>query len=147
MDLLTSSEKSYITGDLIDLFDTQKRTILIHKQPTQTIANTASNDILYGYGEPSNQVNYQYTPISGYYEAVVRYAKDQKQQTFQEIKVALPQGSCRIKVLESGKEYISNGVTESVEIDGIKFNIITDDGVKNHFDSLKFYYFILQRTN
>lgn len=148
MSLLTSTEKTEITGAVYSLYQTQLNSqIIVVKEPIQTIISNNSNQ-LYGYdGNESNSTNYAYTYVSGIYSGVVRYGKDQKQESFQESKISIPHGQVRIKVLEDCRDYILNGKTQCIEINNTKFNVITDDGVKNHFDLLKFYYFMLERTN
>lgn len=146
--LLSDSEKTSITGELFNLFQTLSRPLVIHKEPLKTIIENNSSNNIYGYEESSQQTNYTYTPISGFYSAVVRYGyRDQKTDTFYESKVSIPKGQCRIKVMESGRNFILDGTkTESIIVDDNKFNIISSDGVKEHF-GLKFYYFMLERTN
>ena len=57
--LISDTEKNNLTGIFGDIFDTFKRTIVIHKEPKRVVGtiNTAS---LFGYGDPAESVNYTY---------------------------------------------------------------------------------------
>ena len=74
--LISDTEKNNLTGIFGDIFDTFKRTIVIHKEPKRVVGtiNTAS---LFGYGDPAESVNYTYVPQSGVYSATIRYNLDQ----------------------------------------------------------------------
>ena len=70
--LLSSAEISGITGIFGDIFDTFKRDVVIFKEPKKVISSINTENI-FGYGEPSNAVNYSYVPQSGTYPAKIRY--------------------------------------------------------------------------
>ena len=58
-DLLSITERLKIDEAFGDFFDTLKKTIEIHKEAKQAI-NDIDTSFLLGYGETSNQINYQY---------------------------------------------------------------------------------------
>ena len=55
-------------------------------------------------------------------------------------------GDVRIKVEQDCRDYIvKNGKTESIEIDGKIFNIVSDDGRRDFLDKV-YYVFFLEST-
>ena len=68
--LLSSTEKSTLTGILGDHFDTFKEDIVVYQKPIK-LATDINIDFLYGYGPVSNPTNYSYTQVSGVFSALI----------------------------------------------------------------------------
>jgi hypothetical protein len=143
--LLTETEKNNLTPLLEDLFDTFARNITVHKQPKKIITNNPQNHFI-GYEEGSMVENITYIPESKTFKAKIKYETDQTLNQLKEINNTLSKGLVKIKVRKDARDYILNGTkTEKIEIDGISFNVISDEAVKTFFN-VTFYVFFLQRT-
>ena len=144
--LVTASEISVFTGDYQDLFDTFKRAITVHKSPKKII-NEINVDFLHGYGEPTDQLNYTYSPVSEDFNAMVLYKDRQAAEDMEEIgNLTYFAGDVRIKVDQDCYDYIKSGKTEKIVIDGKDFQLMTEESVK-YFFGFKLYVFHLQYTN
>ena len=144
--LLSSVEISGITGTFEDIFDTFKRNIVIHKEPTKTVTTPASG-MLYGYGDDSNQENYSYTPRSGTYEAKISYVERRSDDPYvRELTSRIENDLVRIKVKEIAKNYIADGRTEKITFDNKTFKIAGNEIVKNFLGS-EFYIYYLEETS
>ena len=82
--LISETEKNNLTGIFNDIFDTFKRDIVVHKEPKKVISqiNTSS---LFGYGDPASSVNYTYQPVSGVFQATIRYNLEQETERLGDI--------------------------------------------------------------
>jgi len=120
--LITSGEAAALTGIFNDIFDTFKRDVVIWKEPTKTVA-TIDDSFIYGYGDASNAVNYTNTPVSGVYEAVVKYNDKMDKSYDSDTNAYYPDGFVRIKVKPEARLFIESGKTERVDFDNKSFNI------------------------
>lgn len=156
--LLSSTQITTLTGQYARLFDTftleKTQTITIFKEPQQTIiTGNVNTDVSYpGYnlGEFNNtniQNNYvTYIPISGTYPARIKYGGEQKTSILGETRASISEGGqIRIRVEEDCYNYILNGKTEYVLIDGVACNIKSDPSVRRYL-GLKYYDFYLEPT-
>ena len=142
--LVSSDEINSFTGDFQNLFDTFKRTLTVHKTPKRVIEQI-NTDFLHGYGEPADQVNYTYVPVSQDFEAMVLYKDRQDSDEMDNVGLTYFAGDVRIKVDEETKDYIKTGKTEKIVIDGKPFQLMTEESVK-YFFGIKLYVFHLQFT-
>mgnify|MGYP003133122733 FL=1 len=142
--LISDTEKNNLTGIFGDIFDTFKRTIVIHKEPKRVVGtiNTAS---LFGYGDPAESVNYTYVPQSGIYSATIRYNLDQSQETLGDIPSYVSEGGVFIKVQRDARDYINKGKTEKITFDNKSFKVISEDANKSFLNS-EFFVFKLEST-
>tara|TARA_R100000808_G_C2152931_1_gene162725 strand:+ start:2947 stop:3381 length:435 start_codon:yes stop_codon:yes gene_type:complete len=140
--LISTTEANSFKKVLEDHFDTFKRSITIHKEPVRVISQT-NNQPFAGYGESSEEENVSYVPQSKSFEGLITY--DNKQKEIASEIGTYQTGVVRIKVKENAAQYIKNGKTERIEVDGKSFNTITDDKVQNYLGSI-FYIFYLQAT-
>ena len=146
-DLLTPTDKQFFQSVLGDIFDTFKREIIVHKEPKKKIINPAV-ELYAGYAETSRPNNIEYVLESETFSALVSYAdslSQTKSKSVDEINTKIQKGTLRIKVQQEARDYILNGRTENVEIDGKKFNVITKDSIK-YFFGLRWYVFYLEET-
>ena len=140
--LLSSTEVSAATGVLQDLFDTFSRPILIYKEPKKII-NQLSTNSLPGYGEAAIKTNISYIPVSGTFEAKVKYNPKQELELLPELKSRVSKGVVKIKVEREARDFIvQNGRTEKIVIDNKPYNVITDDTMKRFLTSEYFVFFL-----
>jgi hypothetical protein len=142
--LISETEKNNLTGIFNDIFDTFKREIVIHKEPKKIISqvNTSS---LFGYGDPASSINYSYTPVSGVFQATIRYNLDQETERLADIPSQVSIGGVFIKVQEPARNYINKGKTERITFDNKSFKVVSEDANKSFLNS-KFYVYKLEST-
>jgi len=145
-DLVPSSTRLIMTGKLMDHFTTFSREICINKSPIQTI-NQINTNVIYGYGEESApQTEISYTFVSGIYPAIILYNKGTKNANELDTKLMLNPNATYIKIKKDARDYIKNGKTESIIMDGNTWNIAGNEAVQDYL-GLKFYYFELKGTD
>ena len=143
--LLSSLEISGITGIFEDIFDTFKRTIVIHKEPVKTISQINTEN-LFGYGDSSNTVNYTYAPQSGSYFAKISYVEKSSEDPYvRDLGTRIDSNIVRIKVKDDVRSYIQKGKTEKITFDDKTFQIAGNEIVKNFLGS-EFYIYHLKET-
>ena len=143
--LLSSLEISGITGIFEDIFDTFKRTIVVHKEPVKTISQINTEN-LFGYGDSSNTVNYTYAPQSGSYFAKISYIEKSSEDPYvRDLGTRIDSNVVRIKVKNDVREYIKKGKTEKITFDDKTFQIAGNEIVKNFLGS-EFYIYYLKET-
>ena len=144
--LITSDEKTSLTGSFNDLFDTFKRSIVVYKEPKKVISSINESQ-LFGYGTSSNVVNYTFESVSGTYDAMIKYSDagtSKEGKLDQDINSRIPEGQVRIKVKSDARNFIeTGGTTEKIEFDNKSFNVVSEDIVKN-FLGLEFYIYYLE---
>lgn len=141
--LIPEAAKTEFTSALSDHFDTFKATITVNKEPKRTVTLTADQNIYAGYGAPKTQVSY--TPVSQSFSAIVNYKENQPLEYQDELKVMIEKGDVRIKVEKDCKDYIDKGKTESIEINGSLFNVVSSDGAR-FFIGKTYYVYYLEAT-
>lgn len=143
--LLSSTEIAGITGIFGDVFDTFKRDVVIYKEPKKVISSINTESI-FGYGEPSNAVNYSYVPQSGTYSAKVRYIERASDDPYvMQLQSDVETTMVRLKVRDDARQYIKKGKTEKVEFDGKSFKIRGNEIIKNFLGS-ELYVFYLEEV-
>lgn len=142
--LVSNSEKSTFSGALVDLFDTNKRDIVVFKE-ARKVFGAINADFLPGYSDGSQEQNITYEPVSGVFLAQVLYNTAIDTQTMPETKLQTNDNFIRIKVERAARDYIKGGKTELVSVDGNKYNVVSEDG-QQHFMGAVFYYFKLKGT-
>jgi hypothetical protein len=140
--LISDVEKAELALVFKDIFDTFKRTIVIHKEPMKVVSQV-SNQPMAGYGEDSEERNVSYVPESKEFYATISYAQQQTEIATQVGTYEV--GTVRIKVEEEASNYIKTGKTERIVVDGKSFNKITDDKVQD-FLGTRYYVFYIQAT-
>ena len=140
--LLSDVEISNATGVLGDLFDTFSRPIIIYKEPKKVI-NQVSTNSLPGYGEAAIKQNITYIPVSGMFDAKIKYNPKQDLELLPELKSRVSKGVVKIKVERDARDFImKNGKTEKVMIDGKPYNVVTDDTMKKFITAEYFIFFL-----
>ena len=144
-DLISTTERAALGSMFNDIFDTFKRDIVIHKEPKKII-NQISTSQIFGYGDYSDVINYQYVPVTGVYPAIIKYTDKQTANFVEEINSQTSVGTASIKVKKDCRDFIANGKTEKITFDGKTFNVISDDAVKSFLNATDFYLFQLEVT-
>jgi Zn/Cd-binding protein ZinT len=126
-----------------DIFDTFKRSIVIHKEPLRVVGSVADRPMA-GYGTDSQEDNVTFVPQNQTFDAVISY--NTKQDEIASEVGTYDKGEVRIKVQKDAADYIKNGKTEKIEFDGKAFNTITSDAVQNFLGTI-FYIFYLKQTS
>ena len=140
--LLSTIEVSNATGVMGDLFDTFSRPILIYKEPKKII-NQVSTNSLPGYGEAAIKSNITYIPVSGSFDAKIKYNPKQELELLPELKSRVSKGIVKIRVERPARDFIvNNGKTEKIIIDNKPYNVITDDTMKRFLSSEYFVFFL-----
>ena len=139
--LISTSEKTGITAAFNDIFDTFKREIVVHKEPTKVVSDL-NMDMFYGYDLPyeGKPTNYSYTPVSGSYYAMVRYDDNMDFDTASELNSAIPEGHVRIKVKTDAMNFIESGKTEKITMDNKNYNLASESSVAKFLDSTFYVY-------
>jgi hypothetical protein len=142
--LISETEKNSLTGIFNDIFDTFKRQIVVHKEPKKVVSqvNTAS---LFGYGDPASSINYTYVPVSGVFDATIRYNLDQDEERLGDIPNDVAIGGVFIKVKETARDYINKGKTEKITFDNKSFKVTSLDANRSFLNS-KFFVYKLEAT-
>lgn len=141
--LIPEAAKTAFTTALSDHFDTFKATITVNKEPQKSVSLTDDQNIYAGYGAPKTQVTY--TPVNKSFSAIVNYKENQPLEYQEELKVMIEKGDVRIKVEKDCKDYIDKGKTESIEINGSLFNVVSSDGAR-FFIGQTYYVYYLEAT-
>ena len=143
--LVSDAEKEELEVIFKDIFDTFKRQITVHKEPTKTVSdiNVAS---IFGYGDAGGTPNQNitYTPVSKQFYASISYKFSSSDTDYiQDINSFVPGSIVKMKVEEATKDYIvNNGKTEHIELDGKRYNLISKD-IKSNFLGVCYYVFYL----
>lgn len=117
----------------------------IYKEPLQIINNSAA-EVLAGYGSDSmSNSDITYQEVSQTFPAMIINSKDITSQPFAQLNLSVDKNSVFIKVKQTAKDYINNGKTERVILNGQTYNNIGSYGVQNYFGSF-YYYFKLDST-
>ena len=115
--LISSSEKESLVKIFTDVFDTFKQEITVHKEPIK-IVNQINLSAIFGYDEYSNETNYSYEANNKKIYGVVRYASNHGFADIDRGTINYIEGDASLKVDKVGRDYINNGKTEKIVIDG-----------------------------
>ena len=143
--LISSTDKRSFENSFIDFFDTFKEEIVVYKTPKKVFSNVSVPGI-YGYGEKSSAGNFTLIPVSGTFSGIVTYSNDQGDRILGDTNETLSEGEIFIDVSGDARNYINNGVTQSIEIKGSKFISASAERRKDFLD-LELYSFKLKTTN
>lgn len=141
--LLTDADKLSFKNSIVDLFDTFSRDIVVHKEPQQKISSVnPSTPLLPGYGHESSPTNVEFIAKSKSFKAMVRYSGKQEVETDNFAGTKIPKGMVAIKVQSEARDYINDGTTEKIVLDGKNFKLASSDAVKDHFGYALYVYMV-----
>ena len=145
--LLSNAQKTAYQNAFNDLHDTFARDIYIYKEAKTTVISTSPNyNAIYQQNVAQNQTVRRQVQ-SGKFSARITYDTDRNQSTLtspeidSQLKLKMPDGYVRIKVDESGYEYIKK--SKRVEFDGRKFTIESDVRPHGLFSPTHYTFFLL----
>ena len=142
--LITDAEKANLTGVFGDIFDTFKREIVVHKEPTKVVSDVNINQI-FGYGGDSQKSNVSYIHNSSKFDATISYkiSTAELSDYISDVGAYSHGNIVRIKVQQEARDYIMSGKTEKIEFDNRYFNVVSKDIVSMFLD-VKYYVFYLK---
>lgn len=144
---LTDAQKTALADVFNDMHDTFARTITVYKKKNKIfVATNETYNALYKRVKDGGTTRSEVTSTD--VAARILYVDKQIERDMGGLKaqlnVPLSEGIVRIKIEKSGYELFKKA--EEVEIDGARYNIISDDSVVGPF-IVKFYTLYLQRSN
>ena len=143
--LISTNERTVLTGIFDDIFDTFQRSVTIYKESKKAIEQI-NLDGVFGYGEYSMPANYEYIPVSSSFPAVIRYANDAEYKEVDEVTSNIPFGHATMKVKQDARNYIKDGKTEKITFDDKTFELASSDKVQRFLDS-EYYIFLVRSTD
>ena len=141
---LNSSQIELFSGTFARHFPSFAREFTVFKEPKKVVTSTTST-FYPGYGQSSNESQITYVPVSGVYSGIISYNTNQTQENLYEARSAISKGEVRLKVQKDAYDFIKNGKNENFIVDGMIFNLISDESLQV-FCGLTYYYFLLKKT-
>ena len=122
LSLISDAEKNYTAEIFTSIFNTWSRPIIVYKEPVKTLISPQDSNALFGFGNSQSTELYNYTPITGIFQALVAYqqilAPKKEDNVIPEIDGYTTESPISIKVRCDAKDFISNGRTEKINVDG-----------------------------
>ena len=144
--LLSSADKSSLTGILGDHFDTFKENVVVYQTPIKT-ATDINTDFLYGYGAISNPTNYTYTQVSGVFSALINRGGNPKNNDYlRQANIQLPEDEIIMKVEQATRDYLKEAKIERIDVGAKSYNLHSTDNQVN-FLTQTYYVFNLKETD
>lgn len=146
--LISATERAVLTGIFDNIFDTFERNIVVYKEPTKTLVSPPPSENIFGFGPNQQQEVYTYQPVSGVYPALIRYGDPNQAQNADnnaEINAAIFSGPVSIKVRRDCRDFINDGPTNKLIVDGRAFLLDSDERRQSFLDS-EYYVFKLRAT-
>jgi hypothetical protein len=134
-----------------NMFDTWSRPIIVYKEPLKVQILPQNSDALFGFGTSQSTELYSYTPVTGSFSALIRYAgkyaSDIKGDKLEpEIDEYIAKGPVSIKVRVDAQDFISNnGKTQRIDIDGYPYILSAVDPRPQIFWGNEFFIYDLER--
>ncbi len=148
--LVSQQDMATTTTMFNNIFDTWSRPVIIYKEPIKTQISPQAPDALFGFGQSQSTELFTYEPVTGVFMALIRYqdryASKEKGDEFQaEIEKYISDGPLSIKVRSDCKDFIVNGKTQKVEVDGFTYILSAVDPRPQFFWGNQFYIFDCER--
>jgi hypothetical protein len=148
--LITDLQKTYVTGVFGNVFDTFSRPIIIYKEGIKTpVPTLPNNTAIFGFGQNQSQQLFSFTPVTGIYPAIIKYAgrygSEEKEDILNSnIDAYFGNGPISIKIRGDTKDFIINGHTEKIQIDGVMCILDSKEYRPQFLWGSQFYIFDLQ---
>lgn len=140
--LISATERANLTGIFGDIFDTFSRQMIVYKEPIKVRTSYDPANMVFGFGESQQEQPQTYTEVTGVYPAKILY-KGQGARFVPDLDAQIPEGGCSVKVRLDAKDFIVNGKTEKLIVDGKTYKLDSEDQARTFLDS-NFYVFILR---
>jgi len=145
MSFINSTTAADFSKDYDDFFTYFSRPFVVHKDPIRVVEQVQSTP-LYGYGQPSDAVNFTYIPVTGIFNGRIFYNNSRDVDAVNsDLKLVFARGDVTLKVKKDARDFIANGRTIKLEFDGKTWNVITEDTVKTYLNNL-YYVYGLEQT-
>jgi hypothetical protein len=145
MSFINSITAADFSKDYDDFFTYFSRPFVVHKDPIRVVEQVQSTP-LYGYGQPSDAVNFTYIPVTGIFNGRIFYNNSRDVDAVNsDLKLVFARGDVTLKVRQDARDFIANGRTIKLEFDGKTWNVITEDAVKTYLNNL-YYVYGLEQT-
>lgn len=141
--LFSAAVAASFTGEFAKHFDTfaQWTPIVVNKEPIKSL--NVSVPTYNSYGNDDNNQDYTLIPVSATFSGIVIYPPQKVDLENKTAKFMLASNQVMIKVKQEARDYINNGKTENVIVDGNIYNVSTTYKVQ-HYLGLEYYYFTLE---
>ena len=130
MSFISDTDKSEFKSSYKTFFDTFKQDISIHKRGKVNVVDVNLTQ-LFGYNEPSNEVNHTYTLEFQTFGALIIYPRGKERVAekglLRDISVTIPEGQIMIKVEEDCKDYLTTGTVERIDVDNKSYTLISEE--------------------
>lgn len=136
---LSNSVSDYFTGAFYSGFLSFQNELTIYKEPLKTISNINS-DSYAGYGQSSVESTITYTPVSGLYSGIVRPAGKPKGGMLVELSSRITKSSFELIIEKPARDFITNGKTELIDYQGIKYNLTTEQYTTDYLGLIFYVY-------
>ena len=139
--LVSSSDLNILSGIYGNFFDTFARTIIVYKESIKTpIQNPNIQNFSYGFGMQQAQQGVTFQQVTGVFQALINYTNNQEQELITDANVKSTPGEVIIKVQLPCRNFINNGKTEKINIDGRDFEVISEERAQTILNSQIFRY-------
>ena len=146
----SSTEQANMINDFTNSFQTWSRSIVIYKEPLKTPNLVPQGTNIFGFGEQQQAETFTYTPVTGIFPAIIRY-DDIKEDPNKdsalspEVMARIYSGPVTIKVLRDCRDFLNNGLTDQVVVDGQMYYMNSDERLQT-FQGSEYYIFSLRKT-
>lgn len=147
----SSTEQANMINDFATSFLTWSRNITVYKEPLKTpVVNVGQGGNLFGFGEQQQNQTFTYTPVTGVFPAIIRYddiKEDPEKDSIlsPEVMARIYSGPVTIKVQRNCRDFLNNGLTDQVVIDGQMYYMNSDERLQT-FQGSEYYIFSLRKT-
>lgn len=148
---ISVTEQAGILATFSGSFDTWKRDIVVYKEPLKTLVDPQpQGNNVFGFGEQQQDPVYSYTPRSGVFSAIIRYNDIERNPAKNaplspEILARIYWGPVSIKVERNCRDFINDGVTERILVDGNSYLMDSDERLQTYQGS-EYYIYSLRKT-
>jgi hypothetical protein len=149
MSILNSTERTWFssayTGFFSLLADT---TIIVYKEPVRTVIDNPTDPFMFGMNSEGSQngENFTYSEVTGVYPAIFR-SPESMQGLVQNAEIAnlISNGMTTIKVNTDCRDFIQNGKTDRIMIEGVPYYLNSDYAAKPYMGG-RYWMYALSRT-
>lgn len=125
-------------------FDYFSREFVVNKEAIKVLISPATAP-MYGYDNQSSPEAYNYIPVNAIFKGRISYNKKQSEELLSDVRANITQGIVTLIVKEPARNYIDNGKTLNIQLDGKTFNTITTAGIRKYLNNT-YYQYYLQET-
>lgn len=148
--LVSDNEKNATSQIFESVFDTWSRPILVYKEPLKTQIVPQDSSALFGFGQMQATDIYTYTPVTGAFQAMIRYQNKfgsmGGDDLFQgELNTYISDAPVSIKVRKDCSDFILNNKTERIDVDGLSYILKVATPNPQVFWNVQYFIYDLER--